>query len=396
MKGAPFLPAIPQRLRNLPSQFFAKLVHDTVALQAQGHDVIALGQGNPDQPTPEHIVEAARTATLDPKSHRYPPFSGLGSLKEAAATWYQRTYGVTLDPQREICIVIGTKIGLEEISLCYLEPGDVALVPDPGYPDYLSGIALAGGRSVGVPLTAASHFLPDFAAVSPANLAAAKLLFLNYPSNPTGQVASPDVFDEAIRLAERHGFVIAHDLAYGDLVFDGRTPVSFLQQPGAMAHGVEFVTLSKSYNMAGWRIGFVAGNQEVIARLNLIQDHLHCSQFGAVQVAAAAALSGPQDSVWALRDLYQTRRDTWVAGCRSVGWEVTPSAGTFYVWCKVPAGFTSESFAKLLLEQAHVVVAPGNGFGSHGEGYVRVSLTAPTERVAEATRRIGSALHSIR
>lgn len=380
---------MPQRLQNLPSQFFARLVQATVAMQAAGHDMIVLGQGNPDQPTPPHIVAAGQAALADPRTHRYPPFSGLFAFKEAAARWYKETYDVTLDPEQEICVVQGSKIALQEIALCYLEPGDICLVPDPGYPDYLSGIALAGARAVGVPLTQESGFLPDFASLSTQDLAATRLLLLNFPSNPTGQVATPSVYAEAIRLAQQYGFIVGSDLAYGDLVFDNKRPISFLQQPGARDLGVEFVTLSKSYNMAGWRIGFVAGNREVIARLNLIQDHLHCSQSAAIQQAAITALSGPQDSVRELRDLYQERRDAWVAGCRAIGWPVTPSAGTFYVWCKVPGGFTSERFADLLLQQAHVVVAPGNGFGSHGEGYVRVSLTAPTPRIKEATERIG-------
>ena len=378
-----------QRIGRLPSQLFARLVATTRSLQAAGHDVINLGQGNPDLPTPAHIVEAAQRAAENPASHKYAPFAGLSALKEAAAGWYAREYDVALDPESEVCILIGAKLGLQEISLCLLDEGDVCLMPDPGYPDYWSGVALAGGRQHPMKLLPENSFLPDLDAIPKEVAQAAKLMFLNFPTNPTGAVASPAFFRQTVTFARQHRIAVAHDLAYGDLVFDGRKRVSFLQTPGAKEVGVEFCSLSKSYNMAGWRIGFVAGNREIIAALNLIQDHLNCSQWGAVQLAAAAALSGPQDCVQALCAEYQRRRDVFVAAAREVGWSINPPSGSFFVWCPVPKPFTSQSFADLLLRECHVVMAPGVGFGPAGEGYVRVSLTTTPERLQEAAQRIG-------
>lgn len=378
-----------RRLNRLPAQLFARLVATTQALQAEGHDVINLGQGNPDLPTPDHVVEAVRRAAGDIATHKYIPFSGLRSLRQAAADWYARKFSVALDPETELCILIGAKLGLQEISLCLLNEGDICLMPDPCYPDYWSGVALAGAEQYPMPLIAENRFLPDLTAIPKEVARAARLMFLNYPTNPTGAVATPAFFADVVDFARQHEIVVAHDLAYGDLLFDDHRPISFLQTPGAKEVGVEFCTLSKSYNMAGWRIGFAAGNKAVIAAMNLLQDHLNCSQWGAVQQAAIAALTGPQDCVEATRDEYQRRRDTWVEAARQAGWHVQPSAGSIFVWCPVPSSFTSESFADLLLRECHVVVAPGVGFGPAGEGYVRVSLTTPAHRLEEAARRIG-------
>jgi aminotransferase len=378
-----------QRLRRLPSQLFARLVASTQSLQSAGHDVINLGQGNPDLPTPAHVVAAAHRAVDNPATHKYSPFGGLKVLREAAATWYESEFNVALDPETEICILIGAKLGLQEISLCLLDEGDICLMPDPGYPDYSSGVALAGGHAFPMPLLAEHRFLPDLSAIPKEVAQAAKLMFLNYPTNPTGAIASPAFFREVVAYAGEHNIAVAHDLAYGDLVFDSRERVSFLQAPGAKSVGVEFCTLSKSYNMAGWRIGFAAGNTAIISAMNLLQDHLNCSQWGAVQLAAVEALTGPQESVRALCAEYERRRDIWVAAAGEIGWELLPSAGSFFVWCPIPKNFTSESFADLLLRECHVVVAPGVGFGPAGEGYVRVSLTTAPERLREAAQRIG-------
>ncbi|HWI52391.1 MAG TPA: aminotransferase class I/II-fold pyridoxal phosphate-dependent enzyme [Symbiobacteriaceae bacterium] len=378
-----------RRMSRLPVQLFARLVSTTQALQRAGFDVINLGQGNPDLPTPAHVVEAARRSAADPATHKYIAFGGLKTLREAAARMYARQYEVALDADTEICILIGAKLGLQEISLCLLNEGDFCLMPDPCYPDYWSGVALAGAVTHGMPLTAENRFLPDLKAVPKEVASAAKLMFLNFPTNPTGAVASPDFFADVVDFARTNQIAVANDLAYGDLIYDGRRPISFLQAPGAKEVGVEFCTLSKSYNMAGWRIGFVAGNREIIAAMNLLQDHLNCSQWGAVQEAAIAALDGPQECVRALCAEYQHRRDAWVQAARAIGWQVEPSAGSIFVWSPVPKPFTSESFADLLLRECHVVVAPGVGFGPAGEGYVRISLTTPAERLVEAAQRIG-------
>lgn len=381
---------IPDRIRRLPRQFFVELVAGAEARMAAGHDVINLGRGGPDLPTPPHIVDRLCHAARDPRTHGYSPFSGLRSLREALARWYEYKFGVHLDPDREVAILFGSKTGLVEISLCVLEAGDTCLMPDPGYPDYWSGVALAGARTLSMPLVASNHFLPDYDSLSAADLRSARLMFLNYPCNPTATVAPLEFFRETVAFAARHGIIVAHDLAYGDLVFDGRRPVSFLQAEGAKEVGVEFYTLSKSYNMAGWRVGFAAGNARVIEAITTLQDHLFVSLFPAVQTAAIEALLGEQGCVADLVRTYQERRDTLIDGLLATGWEVPRPEGTFYAWLPVPRGFTSREFTGYLLEKADIVVAPGTGFGPVGEGYVRASLTAPRERIAEAVQRIRS------
>jgi aminotransferase len=303
----PIKPA--DRIVGLPTQFFAKLVHKANEQIAQGHDVINLGQGNPDQPTPAHIVQAMQEASSNPAYHRYPPFSGFPFLKEAIVQRYKEDYQVDLDPEKEVAILFGGKIGLIEISQVLLNPGDVCLVPDPGYPDYWSGVALAGANMAFMPLKEDNRFLPDYSALDQEDLKRAKLMFMNYPNNPTGVTAPASFYKETVAFAEKNGIVVASDFAYGAIGFDGQKPISFLQTPGAKEVGVEFYTLSKSYNMAGWRVGFALGNREVIRLINLLQDHYFCSLFGGIQVAAAAALTGPQDSVIALNAMYESRRN---------------------------------------------------------------------------------------
>lgn len=378
-----------ETLKRLPEQFFAKLVKKAQQLTEQGHDIINLGQGNPDLPTPESIVEALQVAAEDPVNHKYSPFQGHAYLKEAVAAFYQREYGVTVDPKNEVAILFGAKTGLVELSQCLLNPGDLALLPDPGYPDYMSGIALADAEPRFMPLTKENNFLPDYNAISKDVLERAKLLFLNYPNNPTAATATKDFFDETVELAKEHNFCVVHDFAYGALGFDGQKPRSFLQSEGAKEIGVEMYTLSKTYNMAGWRVAFAIGNPSVIESINLIQDHLYVSLFGAVQRAAAEALTGDQTAVHELIDTYTGRRDCFVKALHEIGWKVDAPKGTFFAWLSVPNGYSSEVFADLLLEKAHVVVAPGTGFGSKGEGYVRVGLLDSEERLMEAAQRIG-------
>jgi aminotransferase len=377
-----------ERITRLPTQFFSSLVSRAASYIAQGFDVINLGQGNPDLPTPPHIVEALREAALDPSTHRYSPFSGLPELKEAVAGWYKREFDVDLDPETEVAILFGGKTGLVEISQCLLNRGDVCLVPDPGYPDYWSGVALSGAEMVMMPLLAENDFLPDYSRLCAEDLRRAKLMFLNYPGNPTAAVAPRSFFEETVAFASRHEIVVAHDFAYGAIGFDGEKPMSFLQVPGAKEVGVEFYTMSKTYNMAGWRVGFALGNREVIRLINLIQDHYYVSLFAAVQRAAIAALNGPQDCVRELVQTYQKRRDTWIRGLREIGWDCQAPKGSFFSWLPVPPGWSSAKFADHLLEHAHLVVAPGIGFGPHGEGYVRAGLLAPEERLQEAVERL--------
>jgi L-glutamine---4-(methylsulfanyl)-2-oxobutanoate aminotransferase len=375
-------------LKSLPKQFFASLVQKVGRYTEQGADVINLGQGNPDQPTPGHIVEKLKKAAENPLNHKYSPFRGLKSFKEAAAAFYKREYGVELDPEEEIAILFGGKAGLVEIPQCLLNPGETILVPDPGYPDYWSGVELARAKMVTMPLKEENDFLPDYSELGEEDLAAAKLMFLNYPNNPTGAVADRDFFEETIHLARENEICVVHDFAYGAIGFDGKRPYSFLQTEGAKDVGIEIYTLSKTYNMAGWRVGFAAGNKSVISAINLLQDHMYVSLFGAIQEAAAEALLGPQQCVSDLNDLYESRRNVLINGLKNIGWEVSAPKGSFFAWLKVPAPFNSIEFADFLLEKAHIAVAPGVGFGEYGEGYVRVGLLTSEERLQEAVSRI--------
>ncbi|PLT28968.1 pyridoxal phosphate-dependent aminotransferase [Peribacillus deserti] len=374
-------------LKALPKQFFASLVEKVGAITAEGHDVINLGQGNPDQPTPKHIVQKLQEAAENPVNHKYSPFKGYSYLKEAAAAYYKREHGVDIDPKTEVAILFGGKAGLVELPQCLLNPGDSILVPDPGYPDYWSGVAMAGAKMDYMPLLEENDFLPDYKSLSEDVLEKAKLMFLNYPNNPTGAVATQEFFDETIRLAKKHSICVVHDFAYGAIGFEGR-PVSFLQSDGAKDVGIEIYTLSKTYNMAGWRVGFAVGNPSVIEAIELIQDHMYVSLFPAVQEAAAAALLESQDCVEQLVDTYESRRRVLIDGLNEIGWEVTAPKGSFFAWLKVPQGYTSEAFADYLLEHAHVAVAPGIGFGTYGEGYVRTGLLTTEERLREAVDRI--------
>src|SRR5690606_35132129 len=362
------------RMTGLPTQFFSTLVAKANKQIAMGKDIINLGQGNPDQPTPSHIVEALQQAATNPLYHKYPPFSGYSFLKEAIAKRYLEDYGVELDPATEVAILFGGKTGLVEISQCFLNPGDICLVPDPGYPDYWSGVALAGGKMEFMPLLAQHQYLPDFKAIAPDVADRAKLMFLNYPNNPTGATASTAFYDEAIAFARKHNIIVTSDFAYGTIGFDGKKPTSFLQSAGAKDVGIEVYTLSKSYNMAGWRVGFALGNAKIVEQINLIQDHYYCSLFGGIQEAAAVALTSSQQCVDELTATYERRRNALFQALHEIGWKAEMPSGSFFCWLPVPDGMTSSQFADIVLEQAGVVVAPGNGFGTSGEGYVRLGL----------------------
>lgn len=375
-------------LNSLPKQFFASLVQKVNAFADQGADIINLGQGNPDQPTPGHIVARLQAAAANPENHKYSPFRGFKSFRNAAAQFYKKEYGVHLDPDEEIAILFGGKAGLVEIPQCLLNPGDTVLVPDPGYPDYWSGVELAKAKMVTMPLREENGFLPDYQKIASEDLKAAKLMFLNYPNNPTGAVADSDFFTKTIKLAEENNICVVHDFAYGAIGFGGKRPYSFLQADGAKEAGIEIYTLSKTYNMAGWRVGFAAGNKSVIAAINLLQDHMYVSLFGAVQEAAIEALLGSQQCVSDLNDVYESRRNVLISGLRNIGWEVTAPKGSFFAWLKVPKPYTSMQFADYLLSAAHIAVAPGIGFGEFGEGYVRVGLLTSEERLREAVARI--------
>jgi len=376
-------------MTQLPTQFFATLVQNVNLEIASGHDVINLGQGNPDTPTPPHIVKTLQESAENPLYHKYSPFRGYSFLKEAVAKRYKEDYNVDLDPETEVAILFGGKTGLVQLPQVLLNPGDTVLVPDPGYPDYWSGVALAKANMSFMPLLESNAFLPDYEAVTAEDREKAKLMFLNYPNNPTSATAPLSFYEDTVEFASRNQIVVASDFAYGAIGFDGHRPVSFLQAPGAKEVGIEFYTLSKTYNMAGWRVGFALGNAEIVSKINLLQDHIYVSLFGGIQAAATEALTGSQECVTSLVSRYESRRNAFYDALSSIGWQASKPAGSFFSWLPVPAGYTSASFADLLLREAKVAVAPGIGFGSHGEGYVRAGLLSDENRLREAVERIG-------
>ncbi|MBU5352350.1 pyridoxal phosphate-dependent aminotransferase [Paenibacillus barcinonensis] len=376
-------------LSQLPTQFFATLVQNVNREIADGHDVINLGQGNPDTPTPPHIIRSLQESAENPLYHKYSPFRGYAFLKDAVAKRYKEDYNVDLDPETEVAILFGGKTGLVQLPQILLNPGDVCLVPDPGYPDYWSGIAIAQARMSFMPLLESNAFLPDYEAIAADDRQKAKLMFLNYPNNPTSAAAPLSFYEDTVEFAIQNQIVVASDFAYGAIGYDGHRPVSFLQAPGAKEVGIEFYTLSKTYNMAGWRVGFALGNAEIISKINLLQDHIYVSLFGGIQAAAAEALTGPQDCVTSLVAKYASRRDAFYEALSAIGWQAPKPQGSFFGWLPVPGGYSSAEFANILLREAKVAVAPGIGFGSHGEGYVRIGLLSDEQRLQEAAERIG-------
>lgn len=377
-------------LDQLPKQFFATLVAKVNDQIAAGYDVINLGQGNPDQPTYDFIVEALMEASHKPQNHKYANFRGQVSLKEAVATFYKKQYDVDLDPETEVCILGGAKIGLVEFPLAMMNPGEKLLLPDPGYPDYISGTVLGQVDYDTFPLLEENHFLPDYDSFSEDLLDKARFLYLNYPNNPTGAVANRAFYDQTVTFAKEKGLGIVSDLAYGALGADGYKNPSFLSSKGAKDVGIELYTFSKTFNMAGWRLAFAVGNKDMISALNLLQDHLFVSVFPAIQEAGHVALLDyrSEAAIGRLNKLYDKRRHAFVEAAAQIGWQAYPSKGSFYAWMPVPEGFTSEIFADLLLEEAKVAVAPGIGFGSIGDGYVRIGLLENEERLIEAVERI--------
>jgi L-glutamine---4-(methylsulfanyl)-2-oxobutanoate aminotransferase len=377
----------PARLERLPEQYFARLLaRVAVAAAEDGEELVDLGRGNPDVPPPPHVVERLAEVAREPTAlvHGYAPFAGLPELKEAIVARYRDVYGVELDPQREVAVVPGTKTALVELALCLAERGDAVLLPDPGYPDYRSAVALAGAREVPLPLDPADDYAPDFTAAPRERAAAA---YLNFPSNPCGVVAPPGVFDGAVAFARETGAVVVHDFAYADLVFDGRRPASFLATEGAREAGVELFSMSKSYGMAGWRLGFVVGNAEIVARVELLQDHVRAGIFRAVQEAGIAALRGPQATVEERRALYERRRDRVFAAFGRGGAEDVRCEGTFFVWFRLPEGVGADD----VLARHRVALAPGDGFGARGAGWARISLATRDEPLDVGLERLASA-----
>lgn len=381
-----------ERLKALPPYLFVELDRAKRKLEEQGLDVIDLGVGDPDLPTPPHVIQRLQTAAEDPANHRYSFTEGLMPLRQAICDWYQRRFNVTLDPATEALPLLGSKEGIAHLPLALVNPGEMVLVPDPCYPPYRSGVIFAGAEVSSMPLEADNQFLPDVGAISQLAARRAKLMFLNYPNNPTAAIATEACFQEAIQLAKEYQILIAHDAAYSEIAFEGLQPLSFLQLPEAKEAGVEFHSLSKTYNMTGWRVGWVCGNAKAIAALTQLKTNLDSGIFQAVQWAAIEALTGSQDHLAQAVATYQQRRDVVVEGLAQAGWQIPKPQATFYIWAPVPREGSSIEFAARILEQAHVVLTPGTGFGSHGEGFVRMALTVPTERLKEAVERITKAL----
>lgn len=381
---------VARRIESLPAYLFAELDKKLAAKRAQGVDVISLGVGDPDLPTPEHIVEAMREAIGDPATHRYPSYYGGPEFRAAVAAWYGRRFGVEIDPDAEVMALIGSKEGIGHIAFAFVDPGDEALIPDPGYPVYGVSTRLAGGTQVSLPMPAERGFLPDLGAASVSERT--KTMWLNFPTNPTAAVADPATFEEAVAFARDHELLLLHDAAYSEITFDGYVAPSVLQVPGAKDVALEFGSTSKSYNMTGWRIGWAVGSAEAIRALGVVKTNLDSGQFTAVQRAAIAALEGPAEHLDEVRAVYQRRRDLVVGTLNGLGWSLKPPLGSCYVWVPVPDGSTSATFADRLLEQIGVFVAPGTGYGERGEGYVRFSLTVPDDRLAEAMDRMAAML----
>ena len=364
-----------QRVENLPPYLFLEISRKIAERKAKGQDVVSFGIGDPDIPTPAHIIERLCKEAHVPANQRYPESEGLPELRKTIAGWYQKRFGVTLDPEKEVAPLIGSKEGIAHVALCLLNPGDIALITDPGYPVYTIGTKLAGGTPYYLPISPKNNFLPDLDNIPVNILEKTKVLWLNYPNNPTGAVADLAFFNKAVEFAKKHDICICHDGPYSEVAFDGYTPVSFLQADGAKDVGIEFHSLSKTYNMTGWRIGMAVGNATAINALKTLKSNLDSGIPQAIQYAAIEALTGPQNCIKEHNDVYQRRRDLIVDTLNKMGLEAKPPKASLYIWAKVPHGFTSVEFTNDLLDKTGVVVTPGTGYGSNGEGYVRLSLT---------------------
>ena len=377
------------RLAQLPPYLFAEVDRRKAEAIAAGVDVIDFGVGDPDRPTPRHIIDRLCVAAYDPANHRYPSYTGMLDFRRATARWYDRTYGVPLDPETEVLTLIGSKEGIAHLPLATVNPGDPVLIPEPCYPVYYAGTIFAGGTPVFMPILAENRFLPDLDAVDPAVADRAPLMFLNYPNNPTGATADAAFLERAVAFADEHDLLICQDAAYAEVAFDGYKAPSILAVDGGRDVAIEITSLSKTYNMTGWRIAAAAGSAEAIAGLGAVKTNVDSGAFQAVQFAAITAMDGPQASVREMQNTYKKRRDVLVSGLRELGWEVNSPVAGFYVWARVPAGTTSAECAARLIDEAGIVVTPGNGFGPSGEGYVRMCLTVDVERVREAVERFG-------
>ena len=364
-----------QRINKVPPYLFVEISRKIAKKKAEGADVISFGIGDPDIPTPDSIIAKLTETSVDSANHRYPETDGLPELRLAMSEWYQRRFGIELNPDNEILPLIGAKEGIGHASLCFIDPGDIALIPDPGYPVYSVGTWFAGGECEWVPLTSANNWLPDLSMISDETASKAKVMWINYPNNPTGAIADQSFFDKAIEFALKHDIALLHDAAYTETYFDEYKPVSMFNSTGAMEAGIEFHSLSKSYNMTGWRVGMAVGNADMIQALMTVKSNLDSGIPQAIQYMAIEAMNMTDNQVRERNDVYESRRNKVVETLNSIGIELDPPKASLYVWAPVPAGYDSASFTSLLLDEADIVVTPGNGYGPSGEGYIRLSLT---------------------
>jgi LL-diaminopimelate aminotransferase len=381
-----------KRLERIPPYLFAQLERKIAEKKAQGVDVISLGIGDPDTPTPALVVDALRDAATDPGTHQYPSNRGRPEFRQAVASFYERRFGVQLDAETEVIPALGAKECVFNLNLAFLDPGEAALAADPGYPVYTGGPLLAGADAVLMPLLPERGFAPDLEAIAPADRERARIMYLNYPNNPTGAIAPDGLFERAVEFAREHEILVVHDASYTETTFDGYVAPSFLATPGAREVGVEVFSLSKGYNMTGWRTAAIVGNAEAVESYWRLKTNIDSGMFEAVQLAAATALELGGAAAKEMSAIYQRRRDLVCDALREIGVDVTPPKGTIYVWAPVPEGYTSESYCELVLEESGVVVSPGGAYGPNGEGFFRISLTVSDERLAEAVERLRSSL----
>jgi LL-diaminopimelate aminotransferase len=377
-----------ERLKNLPSYLFAEIDKMIVKAKKEGVDVISFGIGDPDQATPDNVVNKMIEAVKDHSTHSYPTYEGLYEFRETISEWYKERFNIKLDPDKEVVALIGSKEGIAHLPFCYLNSGDLALIPDPAYPVYNTAVLLAGGKSVKIPLIEENNYLPDLNGIDEDTAKAAKLFFINYPNNPTGAIANEKFYRDIIDFAKKYNIYIIHDAAYSEIGLDGHKALSFMEIEGAKDVGIEFNSLSKPFNMTGWRIGWAVGNKDIIESLARIKSNIDSGVFEAVQYAGIEALKGPKDNIDKMIRLYTKRRNLLIEGFNKLGWKLQKNKATFYIWAKVPKRFTSKEFSEYIFKETGIFFTPGNGYGNYGEGYVRIALTVDEERIKEALQRL--------
>ena len=382
---------IAQRIQTIPPYLFAEIDKKKEEAIKRGVDIINLGIGDPDQPTPNNIIEKLRESVKDPKTHDYPPYAGTAEFRQAVTLWYKNRFGVDLDPDKEVMALIGSKEGIAHIFLAYIDPGDFSLIPDPAYPVYKTGTLFANGFPYIMPLLEENDFLPDLEEIDEEIAQRAKLMFINYPNNPTAAVANKDFFEKVVKFAKKYDIFVCHDFAYSEMTFDGYKARSFLEVKGAKDVGIEFHSLSKTYNMTGWRLGFAVGNKEAISALSIIKTNIDSGVFKAIQEAGIEALTGPQDNIEKMNKIYTGRRNVVINGLNKLGWDLKPTKATFYIWIPTLNKMNSMEFSNLLLEKTGIIVTPGIGYGEYGEEYVRIALTVDEKRLEEAIERMEKA-----